>query len=150
MASEFTIRRRVEFSETDMAGIVHFSNFFKYMESVEHAFYRSLGFSVVMDRHDPPLGFPRVHVECGFSRPLKFEDEFEVHLRVIEKKPKSLTHQIILRKQVDGRTLEIARGKMIVVCVTKNGDGTMASFPIPALIGDRLEVTEPLPPPDAA
>ena len=56
MPSEFTVRRRVEFSETDMAGIVHYSNFFRYMETVEHAFYRSLGFSVVQDRHDPPVG----------------------------------------------------------------------------------------------
>ena len=39
--------RTVEFSETDMAGIVHYSNFFRYMESAEHAFFRALGFSVV-------------------------------------------------------------------------------------------------------
>jgi acyl-CoA thioester hydrolase len=33
MAFEFKLTRRVEFAETDMAGIVHFSNFFRYMES---------------------------------------------------------------------------------------------------------------------
>ena len=32
MPYEFKAVRRVEFSETDMAGIVHFSNFFRYME----------------------------------------------------------------------------------------------------------------------
>ncbi|MEQ2009187.1 MAG: acyl-CoA thioesterase, partial [Limisphaerales bacterium] len=47
MASEFKALRRVEFSETDMAGIVHYSNFFKYMETAEHAFFRSLGFSII-------------------------------------------------------------------------------------------------------
>ena len=36
-------KRRVEFAETDMAGQVHFSNFFRYMEAAEHAFFRSLG-----------------------------------------------------------------------------------------------------------
>ena len=50
MAHEFTLTRRVEFSETDMAGIVHFSNFFRFMESAEHAFFRSLGFSVAGSR----------------------------------------------------------------------------------------------------
>ena len=64
MAYEFRILRRVEFSETDMAGIVHYSNFFRYMESAEHAFFRSLGLSVV-DRpeHAPEgerVGWPRV------------------------------------------------------------------------------------------
>ena len=43
MPYEFKHIRRVEFAETDMAGIVHFSNFFRMMEATEHAFFRSLG-----------------------------------------------------------------------------------------------------------
>ena len=46
MLPEFSLTRRVQFSETDMAGIMHFSNFFKMMEEVEHAFFRSVGLSV--------------------------------------------------------------------------------------------------------
>ena len=48
MPYEQRIRRRVEFSETDMAGIVHYSNFFRYMEAAEHEFFRALGFSVTV------------------------------------------------------------------------------------------------------
>ena len=33
MIDEFRTTRMVEFSETDMAGIVHFANFFRYMEA---------------------------------------------------------------------------------------------------------------------
>src|SRR5689334_19819650 len=51
MPTEFTVRHLVQFSETDMAGIVHFSNYFRWMEEVEHAFLRSLGMSVSM-RHE--------------------------------------------------------------------------------------------------
>lgn len=146
MPSEFTVRRRVEFSETDMAGIVHYSNFFRYMETVEHAFYRSLGFSVIHDQHEPPVGFPRVHASCDYSKPLRFEDEVEIHLRVIEKKEKSLTHQIIFRKVTGDRISEVARGRLVVVCVTKKPDGLMAAVPIPRDIADKLEVTTPLAP----
>src|SRR5947209_12769634 len=92
MGYEFKAVRRVEFSETDMAGIVHFANFFRYMETAEHAFYRSLGFSVVLKRHNPPLGFPRVHAECDYFKPLRFEDLVEIHLLVREKKPKALSY----------------------------------------------------------
>ncbi len=46
MPYEFKLTRRVEFAETDMAGIVHFANFFRMMESTEHAFFRSLGFTI--------------------------------------------------------------------------------------------------------
>ena len=49
MPCEFKVVRRVEFSETDMAGIVHYSNFFRYMETAEHGFFRRLGYSVVMN-----------------------------------------------------------------------------------------------------
>ncbi|MGY8650976.1 MAG: acyl-CoA thioesterase, partial [Verrucomicrobiia bacterium] len=56
---EFIITRRVEFSETDAAGIVHFANFYRYMEYAEHAFFRSLGRSIV--DLDLDIGWPRVH-----------------------------------------------------------------------------------------
>ena len=48
MPYEFQLSRRVEFSDTDMAGIMHFSNFFRFMEAAETAFLRSLGLSVVL------------------------------------------------------------------------------------------------------
>ena len=49
MSQVYTFRRRIEFRETDMAGIVHFSNFFAYMEQAEHDFLRSVGMGVVCD-----------------------------------------------------------------------------------------------------
>ena len=82
MAYEFKVVRSVEFHETDMAGIVHYSNFFRYMETAEHGFFRSLGFSLVTDQTDPPIGWPRVHAECDYFQPLRFEDEVEIHLLV--------------------------------------------------------------------
>lgn len=39
----FQTSRRVEFCDTDMAGIVHFANFFRYMEAAEHELFRNLG-----------------------------------------------------------------------------------------------------------
>src|SRR6185295_12496285 len=98
MAFEFKLTRRVEFAETDMAGIVHFSNFFRYMENTEHAFYRSLGASVIMNQLEPPLGFPRVHAECDYRRPIRFEETMEVHLLVREKRSKVLSYLFKFRK----------------------------------------------------
>ena len=46
MAYQFKIRRIVEFSDTDMAGIVHHAVYYRYMEAAEHAFFRSLGLTV--------------------------------------------------------------------------------------------------------
>jgi acyl-CoA thioester hydrolase len=138
MPYEFTIQRRVEFSETDMAGIMHYSNFFRFMETAEHAFYRSLGYSVVMSHLDPPLGWPRVHAECDYYKPLRFEDLVEVRMLIKEKKPKALTFVFRFFKINESRE-EVARGSLTVVCVAHQ-DGTMRAVDMPKEISERIEV----------
>jgi YbgC/YbaW family acyl-CoA thioester hydrolase len=143
MAYEFKVVRSVEFYETDMAGIVHYSNFFRYMEAAEHGFFRSLGFSVAADHTDPPIGWPRVHAECDYFQPLRFEDEVEIHLLVSEKKSKAFSYVFRFRKLNAAPPLEVARGKLTVVCVTREADGKMKSTPIPKAVADRIQVAPP-------
>src|SRR5579862_3466462 len=142
MASEFKLTRRVEFSETDMAGVMHFSNFFRYMEAVEHAFVRSLGFSVMTQNTDPALpmvGWPRVAVSCEYFRPLRFEDEVEVHLMVEKKNEKSVTYVCEFRKVGDATVR--ARGSMTVVCCTIRAGKMQATF-MPKEFADKIEVSK--------
>lgn len=122
-----------------MAGIVHYSNFFRYMESAEHAFFRSLGFSIVTREVDPPMGWPRVHASCDYKAPLKFEDEVEIQLLVTEKKSKSLSYEFRFRKMSGDEGVEIARGALTVVCVRHEGD-RMKAAAIPAAIAAKIEV----------
>ena len=123
-----------------MAGIVHYSNFFRYMEAAEHAFFRSLGFSIVNRNALPQIGWPRVHAHCDYHAPLRFEDEFEVHLLVTEKKSKALSYQFRFRKLNDPDEKEVARGKLTVVCVAHHTDGTMSATHIPEEIASKIEV----------
>ena len=139
MAYEFIVTRRVEFSDTDMAGIVHYSNFFRYMETAEHAFFRSLGFSVVTRQVDPPVGWPRVHAECDYKLPLRFEDEVEIRMLVSEKKSKSLGYTFRFRKLNASPPVEVARGALRVVCVTHQ-HGKMTAATIPKSIADKIEI----------
>ena len=74
MLSGFVMQRRVEFMDTDMAGIVHFTAFFRYMETAEHAFLRSLGLSVHDRSGHPVVGWPRVRADCSYKAPAAFED----------------------------------------------------------------------------
>jgi acyl-CoA thioester hydrolase len=143
MPYEFKAVRRVEFSETDMAGIVHYSNFFRYMETAEHAFFRSLGFSIVTHQVDPPVGWPRVHASCDYKQPLRFEDEVEIHMLVAEKRSKSLSYIFKFRKLNSPHPTEIARGKLTVVCVMRDEHGKMGATNIPANIADLIEVAPP-------
>src|SRR5713101_7838323 len=92
MPHEFSITHTVQFSETDMAGVVHFSNYFRWMEEVEHAFFRSLGLSIVMTSEAIELGWPRVAASCEYLGPARFEDDITLDLRVQRIGDKSLTY----------------------------------------------------------
>lgn len=140
MAFEYKAIRRVEFSETDMAGIMHFSNFFRFMETAEHGFFRSLGHSIVMDKRETPLGWPRVHASCDYKQPLRFEDEVEIHLLVSEKRSKAITYTFIFRKLNGPAPIEAARGKLTVVCVQRDEEGAMSAVHIPPEIANLIDV----------
>ncbi len=134
MVSEFRLTRRVQFHETDAAGIVHFSCFFRYMEEAEHGLWRAAGLSIAPP--DARVGFPRVASSFEFLRPLRFEDEFEVLLQVTRKSAKSLSYRATVTKDGD----VAARGTLAVACVAKAPGGAMRSTPIPADIASRFAV----------
>src|SRR5262249_22650885 len=72
----------VEFSDTDMAGIVHFANFFRFMEAAEHAYLRASGLSVFLDWQGERLTFPRVSASCDYRKPARFQDVLDVTARI--------------------------------------------------------------------
>jgi len=138
MANEFRYKRRVQFAETDLAGIVHFANMFRYIDEAEHALWREAGLSIVQRGSD--LGWPRLNAALEFRNPLRFEEEFEVWVRIAELKTRTIEYEFTL---VRGKSV-IAVGTMTSICVRKQPDGTMRAAEIPAEIAEKLEpyVTE--------
>lgn len=136
MTGEFKNQRRVEFSETDMAGIMHYSSYFQYMEEAEHEFLRSLGLSVVLEDGGTAYGFPRLATRCEYSRPLRFEDVVSVHLRVVRIGRGSITYQYLFTLDDS----EVARGEVTVACVTRDAEGKMKSVELPGSLSSRLSV----------
>lgn len=141
MAYEFSIRRRVEFAETDMAGIMHFSNFFRFMEVAEATFYRSLGFSVIMK--ETGVGWPRVHAECDYAKPLYFEEEVEVRMIVQETRSRSACYLFKFVKLENQQPVIAARGKVVVVCASKAPDGSLAAVPLPEFYTKHIQPAPP-------
>ncbi|HLX61815.1 MAG TPA: thioesterase family protein [Planctomycetota bacterium] len=138
MPSTHTITRRVEFSETDLAGIMHFSNFFRYMESAEHDFYRRLGLKLVTECADgSSIGWPRVSATCDYKRPLKFQDEVDVTLKVAKKTEKAITYEFSFTKK--GEADEAAHGALTVVCCSFRGGRVQATL-IPKEFDEKIEI----------
>lgn len=136
MNCHFKQKRKAVFSETDLAGIVHFASFFLYMEDCEHSFYRSLGHSVtnMVDNDGINIGWPRVNVSCEYLKPILFEDEFEIQLTVSNITDKTIKYDFNF---FDNGNQLIAKGTVVVVCV-KFSDSGMKSTTIPDSIRQGL------------
>ena len=138
MPFEFKLTRRIEFAETDMAGIVHFANFFRMMESTEHAFFRSLGLTIHGHEAGTTTGWPRVSATCDYRAPLRFEDEVEIHLIVAEVRTRSIRYQFIFRKAADGT--EVARGSISAVCASvEKATRKLVAVPIPDTVRAAIQ-----------
>jgi acyl-CoA thioester hydrolase len=134
MSEPYRTTRRVEFRDTDAAGIAHFSAFFFYMESVEHEFLRSLGLSVLSEDQTGPVSWPRVSASCDFQSAVRFEDGLDLSLRIARLGAKSVTYEFEFA--CAGRT--VATGKTVAVCCRFPAGRPPESIPIPAAITDKL------------
>lgn len=133
--SLFRILRRVEFADTDMAGIVHFANFFRFMEAAEVEFLRARGLSVFTHWEGRKISFPRVAASCDYMRPIRFEDVVEITVSLQRVGRKSVTYAFEFYR---GAEL-IARGQLSSVCCLASDGGTIKSIEIPAPIREQLE-----------
>lgn len=131
--AELQLSRRVQFSETDAAGIVHFSCFFRYFEDAEHALWREAGLSIHPEQSS--IGWPRVSASCEYHRPLRFEEEFDVTVRIAEMNKRTIRYEGVITRGGE----RVATGSWKIACVTKLPDGTMRSTDIPGEIADRLK-----------
>ena len=104
------------------------------MEEAEHALWREAGISIAPLGAD--FGWPRVATSFDFHRPLRFEDEFEVWIRVEAITDKTIRYTCLLTSG-DAR---IATGALTVACVSKRPHEPMKSIPIPPDIAARFQV----------
>ena len=112
MGKKFVMRRRVQFAETDMVGVLHFAAYYRLMEEVEHAFWRFRGHSVMTEDQGRQIAWPRVATSCEYFEPVEFEDELELVLKIKHVGARSVTYEIEFRHE-DRR---IALGRSTAVC----------------------------------
>ena len=133
----FVTERRVEFRDTDTAGIIHFTTFFGMMESAEHELFRSLGLSVhpaATDRDPSPLRWPRVASACEFLAPVRFEDVLRIEVSLARLGMTSARYRF--RFSHSGQP--IADGTITVVCC-RFAAGKLSKTQIPADVRSLLE-----------
>ena len=142
--AQFSTTRRVEFCDTDMAGIAHFANFHRWMEQAEHDYFRSLDLPVMaapqMDKgQSTVVGWPRVSAQCTYEKPAYRDDILDIGLDVERIGYKSLTFRFSFHTNRDGERVRLARGRMKTACCKCRPDGSLESIPIPEHYLERIE-----------
>lgn len=129
----FVWERTVDFADTDAAGVVHFSNVFRYLEACEHGFLKSLGIQV-FGGSDPAVAWPRVHAECTYHRPLRFGEALRVALFIEKVGESSVTYRFIVANARE----PVAEARLTAVHLEIRGN-TAQKAPLPAPVRAALE-----------
>lgn len=133
---EFTYQRRIDYSDTDMGGIVHFARFFVYMETAEHEFLRACGTTIDRTVDGVRISWPRVSASCDYKSPARFGDVIDVRVRVVRRGVKSMTYGFEFRR---GDTL-LAEGQTTAVCcIIHAGGRSPEPVEIPEWFAQALE-----------
>ena len=134
MSDSFRTRRRVEFRDTDAAGIMHFSVFFTMMEQAEHELLRSIGLSVMHTSDPDALSWPRVSASCDYKSSVRFEDELDISVTVHRIGEKSIQY----RHEFKHSDRLVAMGEMTTVCCRFDAERKLSSVEIPQNIRDKF------------
>jgi len=137
----FSTRRRVEFRDTDAAGIVHFSAFFLWMESAEHEMLRSAGVRVVDRGGDEGVdaSWPRVSASCDYTAAVRFGNEIDIAVTVDEIGRSSVTYGFEFAHEGQA----VARGRVVAVRCLMHPGRRPEPVPIPDDVIDRLSAFRP-------
>jgi 4-hydroxybenzoyl-CoA thioesterase/acyl-CoA thioester hydrolase len=134
MAKSYRTSRRIEFADTDAAGIAHFTVCLRLMEEAEHEFLRHVGLSVLLSDEDGPISFPRVRVTCDYRRSVKFEDVVDIDVSVVRVGRSAIAYRFLLSLAGD----PVAEGELTAVCC-RIGPGQRArSIATPEWIASKL------------
>jgi acyl-CoA thioester hydrolase len=129
----FAYRQRVRFGETDLQGVVYYANYLLFAEVGRIAYLRELG--VLYDRdllaHGVDFTIGEAHVR--YKAPLRFDDEYDIKVRVGEIGHASWTFDYSIDR-ADGKHCADASTTQVIID-RKTGRAAR----IPAELRDLLE-----------
>jgi acyl-CoA thioester hydrolase len=132
----FTTKRRVEFGDTDMAGIMHFANFFRFMEAAETDFLIARGLNVSWQEAAGKYGFPRVSASCDYQRPARFAEVLTIAVTLEKLGKKSVSYRFDF---TNARGEALATGRITAVFCCTTDANKLESVEIPPEIRSKLE-----------
>ena len=128
MSHAFPIR--VYYEDTDLAGIVYYANYLKFIERGRSEWVRALGVDQVAMKREFGLVFAVRRVEADYLRPAKFDDELIVTTDLVAE----TGARIVLEQAVMRGAEKLFAATVTLVCLTETG----AAARLPAEVRRKL------------
>jgi acyl-CoA thioester hydrolase len=124
----FRFETRIRFIDTDASGRIHYTAMFRYFESAEIEFLRTLGVTYDAERG---YNLPRVHVECDFLRVIGHDDLIQIEVSLTKLGRSSIRFEFQTFKAGE----LAAKGAVVVACADRQ---TLRSVPMPGELRAKL------------
>ncbi len=129
-----TFQIRVYYEDTDLAGIVYYANYLKFIERGRTEWVRSLGIDQGRLKEEQGIVFAVRRVEADYLRPARFDDELTVSTRA----EAASGARIVLDQQVTRAGEVLFQATVTLVCLTDGGHAARIPAEIRHLLGGAL------------
>lgn len=115
MPQRFTLR--VYYEDTDLAGIVYYANYLKFIERARTEWIRGLGVDQARLKAEEGIVFAVRRVEADYLRPARFDDELAVETALVA----ASGARIVLDQTVLRGAERLFQAQVTLVCLTETG-----------------------------
>jgi acyl-CoA thioester hydrolase len=121
----FSTTWKVRFYEVDLQGVVHHAEMIRYFEIGRVEYWRKLGIGY-QDFLDSGYQYVAARVECDYLKPLKFDMDITMMVRISKFSRTSSTYEYLI---LDDKGEPAVFGTTVLVCLQTGG---VRPYPIPA------------------
>lgn len=108
---------RVYYEDTDLAGIVYYANYLKFIERARTEWVRGLGIDQGALKADAGIVFAVRRVEADYLRPARFDDLLRVETTLVQ----ATGARIVLAQDVWRGDEHLFAAQVTLVCLTDQG-----------------------------
>jgi len=113
-AFPFSCRQRVRFGETDLQQVVYYANYLLYAEVGRIAYLRRLGIEYARDFLAHGIDFTIAEAAVRYHAPLRFDDEFDIRVRVGEIRGSSWGFEYAIDRSDGARCAEATTVQVVI------------------------------------
>lgn len=119
-----TVREKVRFVETDMMGVVHHSNHFRWFEMARVEYLRQAGV-LLLDLMAEDIVFPITDVSCQYKASARFDDWLLIRAKMLDLSRAKMVFAYEIVRESDAALLATGRTQNVFT----DGNGKIIRLP---------------------